>query len=159
MWEQFLSLVERLTPSLLPLLGVWLGWKLHSHSQWKQRRLDRLADSFNALREIRRIVEDVPPDLKIDELRERLADDNFRRNLGNRFVRLFGLRTELIPSLDNDIVDFIDNQLRPLYIIETGTYDLREERVAEFAVSCLELRKLSHRVEKQLSGEYEKLRK
>lgn len=159
MWEQILSLIDRSTPSLLMLFGVWLGWKLNSHSQWKQNRLDRLADSFNALRKIRHVVENVPPDLEIGALRERLTEDKLRKGLSEDFVRLFGLRTELIPFLDSDIVDFIDNHLRPLYIIQTGTYEFREERVAEFAASCLQLRALARRVENRLSEEYEELRK
>ena len=159
LWGQLLSIVKEIIPILLPLLGVWLGWRLNSHSQRKQNRLDRLADSFTALKEIRQIAENVPPDLNVDELTKRLGENDFCKKLNHRLIRLFGLRTELIPFLDNDIVDFIDNQLRPLYKIETGAYDLRDECVPKFATCCLRLRTLANRVEKRLCDEYEKLRK
>ena len=55
-------------------------------------------DKFIALREIRSVVENIPPNLTTKELEEKLkSDPDFRNNLTNRLVRLFGLRNELIP--------------------------------------------------------------
>jgi len=145
---------------LLPLVGVWLGWVLNSHSQRKQRRLERLAESFNALREIRHVVEDIPPDLDEKELNERLASDpDFQKSLSSRLARLFGLRTELIPSLDKEFSELIDKQLQPLYKIQTGSYDFKAERINDFAFSCMRLKELVLQVENRLSDEYEKLKK
>lgn len=160
LFEQTLNFLIDLIPKLLPLAGVWLGWGLNSHSQNKKRRLDRLTESFSALKEIRHVVEDIPSDLNKDELHKRLEEHPpFRKSLSFRLIRLFGLRTELIPSLDKDIAELIDNQLRPLYIIETGKYDFKEDRLPEFAVICLKLRESVLNIEKRLTNEYEKLKK
>lgn len=160
MFEQILSLLKDIIPKLLPLVGVWMGWVLNSHSQKKQRRLERLAESFNALREIRHVAEDIPPDLNEKELSDRLSSDvEFRKSLSSRLVRLFGLRTELIPTLDKEISELIDKYFQPLYRIKTGSYDLKVEQTSKFSSSCVKLRELVLQVEKRLTNEYEELKK
>ena len=158
-WREVLRFLEDLAPSVIPLVSVWLGWQLSTQSQRRQRRLDSLSGAFAALREILHVVENIPANLSAEELQNRLGDDNFRQNLSDRLVRLFGLRTELIPSLDNEFIALIDRDLRPLYVIETGTYKLRQECIVQFAVTLAKLRDLSNRVERRLVAEYEKLQK
>jgi len=157
-WEQILGIIDKLTPSLLALIGVYLGWALNSRSQKKLTQLELLESTFNSFREVRSLVDNIPPDLDEAALIEKLRDDKFKKNLSGRLVRLFGLRTELIPSLHAHFVDFIDNKFRYLYEIETGSYELRSDRINNFANACIELRTITLKVEKELNKNYEKLK-
>jgi len=156
---EILRLVESLAPSVVPILGVWLGWQLGTISQRRQRRLDSLERSFIALREILPVIDQIPSGLSMEELQNRLGDNTFKKSMAERVVRLFGLRRELIPFIDHEFVELIDNKLGPLYIIDAGTYTLRENHVKQFAAILVELRDLSVRVERKLVAEHEKLKK
>lgn len=156
-WNELIELADKLAPSLLTLLGVLLGWSLNARSQRKQLRLDRLEESFREFREVRTVVENLPSDLDQNALEARLSDDDFRKKISLRLLRLFGLRTELIPSLHRDFRDFIDKRFRPLFEIEAGSYTLRTDKLKEFAECCFDLRRITIRVEEELGKEYEKL--
>jgi hypothetical protein len=156
--QEIHRILEIVGAPLITLAGVWLGWRLSSSSQRVQRRLDNLKDRFAALAEFMQIVENVPPDLSRAELVSRVASDQeFRGSLAHRLTRLFGLRTELVASLDREVVGFIDRTLRPLFGIGVGLYELHPDRVAQFGAAAFELRPLAQRVEKRLLAEYERL--
>jgi hypothetical protein len=155
---QVLGVLETISTPIITLAAVWLGWRLSANSQRVQRRLDLMHDRLAALTQILKVVDNVPPDLGLQELASKFASDEaFRKSLVHRLVRLFGLRTELIASLDRELVLFIDNALRPLFIIGVGQYELHPNKVSEFAAAAFELRALTQRVEQRLVAEYEKL--
>lgn len=159
-WEGIHRTIEIIGPSLISLASVYLGWRLGYHSQWRQRRLDTLRERIEAFREIRGVIENIPPNLSSFELRDRLDGDNeFKNSLSGRMVRLFGLRTELIPYIDNKLTIFIDNNLKPLYVIENGKYDFRQEKIDEFSSAVIEFRRLSDLIETKLIADYENLTK
>ena len=81
MWEQILGIIDKLTPSLLALIGVYLGWALNSRSQKKLTQLELLESTFNSFREVRSLVDNIPPDLDEAALIEKLRDDKFKKNL------------------------------------------------------------------------------
>jgi hypothetical protein len=143
---------------VIALAGVWLGWRLSAASQRIQRRLDVMRERFGALAEILKVVNNVPPDLGRQALARKLAEDEeFRNSLGHRLVRLFGLRTELIASLDRELVFFIDHTFLPLFVIGVGRYELRGDKLTEFAAAACDLRDLTTQVEQRLVAEYERL--
>ena len=105
------------------------------------------------------VIDQFPSGLTTEELQSRLSDNAFRKSMADRVVRLFGLRRELIPFIDHEFVELIDNKLGPLYVIDAGTYTLRDNCVEQFSATLVNLRDLSIRVEKKLVAEHEKLRK
>jgi len=145
---------------VLTLIGVWLGWVLNSLSQRRQHRMESLQSYFAALREVMKVTSNIPPDLGVSELQSRVESEvEFQNSLSGRLVRLFGLRTELIPYLDKEIIEFIDQRFKPLYTIETGTYEIRSNMSKEFAVAVYQLRLLVERVERRLVSKYENISK
>ncbi len=158
MLAAILSIIDAIGSEVVTVLAVWLGWRLGTSTQRTQRRLDALERRFEALSEIMAVAENVPSPMSYDELVAQLEnDDGFRRNMSGRLVRLFGLRNELIGWLDPDIVDFIDDRLRPLYRSGVGKYDLQRDRVGEFATLALELPELVARTERKLLRERREL--
>jgi hypothetical protein len=69
-------------------------------------------------------------------------------------VRLFGLRSELIPFIEPDVVDLIDKRLAPLYIIENGSYTFRADKLSEFADVAVSAKTLVAFVEDKLTQKY-----
>jgi hypothetical protein len=67
---------------------------------------------------------------------------------------MFGLRNELIPFIETEFIDLIDNRLEPLFIIENGTYTFREEKIEEFANFAADARSLVVSIENKLTTEY-----
>lgn len=123
----------------------------------KEESLDHLEHELEAFRKIKSVVANIPPNINKNKLVEKLKiDSGFRIRLTNRLVRLFGLRDELIPYIDSRFVDLIDNQFQPLFIIETGEYTFKEERLEEFVTFTETIITLTHTVEKELTQEHEK---
>lgn len=153
-----LELVRELAAPLIALLGVWLGWRLGVRSQQVQRRLDGLNQQFAALSEVMKLVDNVPRDLTAPELVARVkSDEEFRDGLVRRLIRLVGLRTEFIPSLDPELVNFIDTKFRPLLLADAGSYELRPDCVVQLGIVAFELRALVRRVEQRLIAEHDRL--
>ena len=152
------GMVRAVAPPLMSIGGVWLGWRLGVHSQWKQRRFDNLQNRLAAHREVIYLAANVPPESSIADLKAKFAaDPKFCEALSLRLVRLFGLRGELTPYLDPEIRRFADNTFRPLFSIGVGLYELLPEKVDEFASAAIELRRLANTVEEKLIREHEEL--
>ena len=123
----------------------------------RQLLVDTLKNNFDALREIKSVIKDIPPDLNKEGLIERLSNDaDFRNSLTGRMVRLLGLRNELIPYIAPEFVDLIDTQLKPLFAIENGRYTFRPEKLEAFAMFADEARLLVSSIETKLIEEYKK---
>lgn len=156
--RQMLDVLKAIAVPVVSMAAVWLGWRLGVSSQRAQRQLDRLKDRFAALSEVMNVVDNVPPDVTGHELVARLAnDEEFRKSLVHRLLRLFGLRNELISPLDRELVRFIDQRFRPLFVAGVGSYELPADRLAQFGAAAFELRGLVQRVELKLLAEQDKL--
>jgi hypothetical protein len=154
-WQSLFQFLEKIALLIVPLLAAYLGWKLSQKTYIKQLLVDTIKQKFDALREIKSVIGNIPPNLSKQELIERLeSDSDFRRDLTGRLVRMFGLRNELIPFIETEFIDLIDNRLEPLFIIENGTYTFREEKIEEFANFAADARSLVVSIENKLTTEY-----
>jgi hypothetical protein len=96
----------------------------------------------------------------VDELRERLKKEpELLHSLKHRLARLFGLRIELVPYLDQKVASYIDRELGGLYRAETGTYELKPSGEDCFATCCVELVREIDRVERELTTLHRKISK
>jgi hypothetical protein len=158
--QEALNVLKAIVAPGITLAAVWLGWWLSVSSQRAQRRLDRLNDRFAALSEVMNVVDNVPPDLTGQQLVAKLeSDEEFQKSLVHRLVRLFGLRNELIASLDRELVGFVETRFRPLFVARVGSCELPPDRVPQFGAAAFDLRSLVQRVELKLLAEQEKLAK
>ena len=132
---KFLDLIPQLVPWLVPLIAVYLGWRLSYRSEAKKRALDALDKQLYALRELKRVAENIPRGIVAKELADRMErDPEFLNSLKHRLVRLFGLRIELLPHLDASTIQLLDEQFAPLFDTHTGHCKLRSEVTQKFAV-------------------------
>ena len=155
-WLFFKPSWEAFTVSLAALASV-AGIGLLDQIRQPKAINEHLQQKFYALRKVKAVVDNIPRGLERDEVLERLkTDPNLLKELTSRLVRLFGLRNELIPYLEPEFVELIDTQLQPFYIIQTGSYTFREEKLEEFVVFMEQLPPLVLSMEKRLMQEYEK---
>src|SRR3972149_5032876 len=135
-WQSLFNFLEKIGVSIF-------GWKLSQKTYNKQLLVDTIKQKFDALREIKSTIENIPPNLSKQELAAKLkSDPDFCENLTNRLVRIFGLRNEFIPFIETEFIDLINKRLEPLYIIENGTYIFREEKIEDFATFAMEAKSL-----------------
>ncbi|MCK4828139.1 hypothetical protein KA005_71075 [bacterium] len=156
-WQSFFGFLEKLGLLVVPLIAAYVGWRLSQKTYVRQLKVDTLKNKFDALREIKAVIGNIPPDLRKEALIERLShDDDFRNSLTNRMVRLFGLRNELIPFIAPDFVNLIDKKFKPLFKIENGLYSFRPEKLQEFVRFADDARVLVSSIELELIEEYKK---
>ena len=156
-WQSFFGFLEKLGLLVVPLIAAYIGWRLSQKTYVRQLLVDTLKNKFDALREIKSVMGNIPPELDKEGLIERLKnDDNFRESLTGRMVRLFGLRNELIPFIAPEFVDLIDTQLERLFTIENGRYTFRPEKLQAFAMFADKARLLVSSIETKLTEEYKK---
>ena len=156
-WENFFSFLENIGPYVIPLIAVWLGWVLSRKSYAKEISLDNLRRKFDALRKIKWVLEDIPSNLSKEDLSDRLTTDaEFRGRLSERIQRLFGLRNELMPYIDTEFVEIIDNKLKPLFNVATGVHTYKEEKNEAFAAFLTESTTMADSIEKKLTKEYKR---
>ena len=156
-WQSLFGFLEKLGLLIVPLLAVYIGWRLSQKSYVRQLLADNIKNKFDAHREIKSVIGNIPPDLNKEGLIARLSyDEEFRNSLTNRLVRLFGLRNELIPFIAPELVELVDKQFEPLFRIENGRYIFRLERIQEFAGFADEVRLLISSIETKLIEEYKK---
>jgi len=150
-------MIEKFGSAIISLLAVYLGWRLGYYSERRRRELEILEKKIEALRSLREVVDNIPRDIKAEQLSRRMgADSEFKKNLEHRLIRLFGLRRELIPYLDKNIIFLIDKRFMPLFLIEAGSCDLKADTIDEFAKCCEELIKETDNLEKNLTESYYK---
>ena len=155
-WKEFFSLCEKLAPWIISLVAVWVGWRLNWYSQRKQRSLEYLREKFSALREIKKVIGNVPPDLDRIQLLDKInTEKKFCEDLTGRLVRLFGLRNELIPGIDPSFVALIDKEMQPLYKIENGIYVFRETRTNQLVEFIMNMKSTIGLIEQKLISDYE----
>ncbi len=156
-WENFFSFLEKIGPYVISLIAVWFGWALSKKSYVKEISLDNLRRKFNALRKIKTVLDNIPPNLSKEDLSDRLTRDaEFRKGLSERIQRLFGLRNELMPHIDPEFVEFIDEKFKSLFNIATGVYTYKEEKNDEFAAFLVEATTMADSIEKKLTKEYKR---
>ena len=156
-WQSFFGFLEKLGLLVVPLLAAYIGWRLSQKTYVRQLLVDTIKNKFDALREIKSVIGNIPPDLNKEGLIKRLGqDDDFRNSITNRIVRLFGLRNELVPFIAPEFVDLIDTKLQPLFTIENGSYTFRHEKLEDFAIFADEARRLVSSIETKLTDEYKK---
>jgi len=156
-WQSLFGFLEKLGLLIVPLIAAYVGWRLSQKTYIRQLLVDTLKSKFDALRAIKSVIGNIPPDLDRKGLVDRLShDEDFRKSLTDRSVRLFGLRNELIPFIAPEFVDLIDNQLEALFTIENGSYTFRTGKVQAFALFADEARRLVTSVENRLTEEYKK---
>lgn len=156
-WQSFFGFLEKLGLLIVPLIAAYIGWKLSQKTYVRQLLVDTLNQKFDALREIKSVMGNIPPDLSKEGLIERLCkDDHFRNSLTGRMVRLFGLRNELIPFIAPEFVDLIDTQFEPLFTIENGSYTFKQNKSQEFAMFADKAKLLVSSIEANLIEEYKK---
>lgn len=152
-----LTVIEKLGSAIISLLAVYFGWRLGYYSERRRRELEILERKIKALQALREVVDNIPRDIKAEQLAERMrADSEFKKNLEHRLVRLFGLRRELIPYLDEKIIFLIDKRFMPLFLIAAGSYDLKADTINAFAKCCEELIIETDNLEKSLTKSYHK---
>ena len=156
-WQSFFSFLEKLGLLVVPLIAAYIGWRLSQKTYVRQLLVDTLKNKFDAHREIKSVLGSIPPDLKKEDLLERLNNDaDFTKSMTGRMVRLFGLRNESIPFIDPKLVVLIDTKLEPLYQIENGRYTFRTEKLKAFSMFTDEVRLLVSSIEDKLTEEYKK---
>jgi hypothetical protein len=156
-WQSFFGFLEKLGLLVVPLIAVYAGWRLSQKTYVRQLIVDTLKNKFDALRAIKEVIGNIPPDLNKEGLIERLSQDMyFRNSLTSRMERLFGLRNELIPFITPEFVDLIDTQLEPLFEIENGSYTFRTDKIEAFALFAHNARSLVLYTETKLTNEYKK---
>jgi len=155
--SQLMSLIASLAPAVIPLIAVYLGWKLSSQSERRKRTLENLEKRFEAFRQLKEVIDNIPRGISAKEFEARMrTDPDLLKSLEHRLVRLFGLRRELIPHLDEKMVSFIDQRFSPLFRVETGSYDLKPDVFEAFAQCCEELVNETDSIEKRLVELYRK---
>ena len=155
--SQFISLIANIAPAVIPLIAVYFGWKLSTQSERRKRKLEDLENRFNAFRELRAVIDNIPKGLSVEDLEKRLIKEpELLNSLKNRLIRLLGLRRELIPHLDEKMVSFIDQRFSPLFKTETGSCELKSGTLKAFAECCVEMVIETDSIEKKLVELYHK---
>ncbi len=155
--HNFFSFLEKIGPYVVPLIAVALAWVLSRKSYVKEISLDNLRRKFDALREIKAVLDNISPNLSKEDLFDKLTRDaEFRKGSSERIQQLFGLRNELMPYIDPEFVEFIDEKLKPLFNVATGVYTYKEEKNDEFATFLVEAITMADSIEKKLTKEYKR---
>ena len=89
-------------------------------------------------------------------LKKLKSDDEFLTSFTFRLLRIFGLRRELIPVIEPELISLIDDGLEPLFNIEVGKYSLKDGRLDQFATLAVELAEMVRAIEKKLTLEHRK---
>ena len=140
----------------LVCLAVILGTGVRSRIKLAKMQDETLLRRLNSIREIMQVTDDIPR-IPADELLTKLNnDERFCKSLTSRLVRLFGLRRELIPFLEPEIIDLIDNEFEPFYSIGVGLYTFNDEKLHEFSVLAVKLAITVKEVERKLTEEHRK---
>ena len=155
---KLLDLVPVVVPWLVPLLAVYIGWKLSYYSESKRRALEIVNKRLNALRELKQVASNIPRGLTAQQLADRMEKEpDLYDSLKHRLQRLFGLRIELIPYLDESTIQLLDERFAPLFDTRIGHSDLRDGNIKEFASVCVDVLNHVDQLEANLVESHRKL--
>jgi hypothetical protein len=103
-----------------------------------------------------KVTSDIPR-LSANELFNKLENDKeYLKSFTYRLLRIFGLRRELIPTIEPELVRLIDDDLEPLFDIEVGRYTLKKGKLKKFASLAVKLAKMVREIEEELTEEHRK---
>lgn len=140
----------------LVCLAVILGTGVQARAKLAKIQDEALSERLNSIREIMKVTDNIPR-VSADELYLSLDnDEEFRKSLTSRLVRLFGLRRELIPYIEPEIIDLIDDEFEKFYTIGIGRYTFKNEKLHEFAIFAEKITKTVQGIEKKLTEEHRK---
>ncbi len=140
----------------LVCLAVILGIGVQAQAKLAKILDESLSERLHSIQEIKQVVDNIPR-ATVDELFKKLSnDEELRKSLTSRLVRLFGLRRELIPYLEPELINLIDDKFEQFYIIEVGKYTFRAEKIHEFAIFAVKIAEMVRVIEKKLTEEHRK---
>ena len=140
----------------LVCVAVILGTGVQAQIKLAKIQDETLSERLNSIREIMQVTNDIPR-VSATELFKKLEDDEeFRNSLTRRLVRLFGLRRELIPYLEPELINLIDEEFEQFYVTGVGLYTFKKEKLNEFAVFVEKLANTVRGIEKKLTDDYRK---
>jgi hypothetical protein len=117
---------------------------------------ESLSERLRSIQEIRKVTINIPR-VTADELLKKLKDDvSFLNSLEGRLARIFGLRRELTPIIEPELVSLIDDELEPLFNLEVGTCSLKRDKLKQFALVAVKLDERVRTIEIKLGKEYRK---
>jgi len=121
------------------------------------RALDEsLSERLLSIQEIRSVTDNIPR-VTANELFLKLKNDNeFLSSFTSRLLRIFGLRRELIPVIEPELISLIDDELEPLFNIEVGRYFLKKNELEQFAIVAFKLAETVREIENKLTQEHRK---
>ncbi len=137
-------------------LGIILGTGVQARVKLAKIQDDALTERLNSIREFLQVTDNIPR-VSADELFENLENDKeFCKSLTSRLVRLLGLRRELIPYIEPELINLIDGEFVGFYNIKVGTYNFKNEKLREFSIFAEKIAKTVKEIEKRLTEEHRK---
>ena len=73
--SQFMALISSIAPAVIPLIAVYIGWKLSSQSERRKRALENLEKRFEAFRQLKQVIDNIPRELSAKELEARMNSE------------------------------------------------------------------------------------
>jgi len=137
-------------------LGVILGAGVQARVKLAKIQDGALSERLNSIMEFMQVTGNIPR-VSADELFQNLEnDEELRKSLTSRLVRLFGLRKELIPYIEPELIKLIDDEFVNFYNIRIGTYIFKTEKLREFAIFSENISNTVQHIEKRLTEEHRK---
>ena len=73
--SQILTFLSDIAPSVIPLIAVYFGWKLSSYNERRKLSLEDLDNRFEAFRQIKEVVDNIPRVNTAEELEIRMKNE------------------------------------------------------------------------------------
>jgi len=146
---------EPFAASLIALAAI-LGIGVQAQVKLSKVLDESLSERLLSIQEIRKVTDNIPR-VTANELLNKLESDNeFLTSFTARLLRIFGLRRELIPIIEPELISLIDNKLEPLFNIGIGNYTLKKGKLKQFAAIAVELAEMVRAIENKLTQEHRK---
>ena len=146
---------EPFAASLVALTAI-LGIGVQAQVKLAKALDESLSERLLSIQEIRKVTDNIPR-VTGDELFIKLQNDNeFLSSFTSRLLRIFGLRRELIPVIEPELINLIDDELEPLFNIGVGNYSLKNDKLKQFAMVAVKLAEMVRAIENKLTQEHRK---
>jgi hypothetical protein len=146
---------EPFAASLIALAAI-LGIGVQAQAKLAKVLDESLSERLLSIQEIRKVTDNIPR-VTANELFKKLKDDKeFLGSFTSRLLRVFGLRRELVPVREPELINLIDNELEPLFDIGVGQYSLKEGKLKQFATLAVKLTEMVRTFEAKLMEEHRK---